>query len=107
MTLGSINQRLARLDGGRKRGTLTVRDVKTLTDDQLDDLVAQQLDARGIIDYAAYWAMPRNERLDWLEAHQADLERHPAGRARPRGSAGGMDRGWPCGRTTRRATTAT
>jgi hypothetical protein len=46
-----------------------------MTDDQLDELIAEQLDAKGIIDTAAYWAMPRNERWDWLDVHKEELGR--------------------------------
>jgi hypothetical protein len=40
---------------------------------ELDGLIAEQLAALGIIDTAAYWAMHRQERWDWLNAHKGAL----------------------------------
>ena len=75
MTVTAFKRRLDRLDGRRTLGTLTARDLEALTDDELDALIVDQLDALGIIDTAAYWAMPRQERWDWLDAHKWQLPR--------------------------------
>src|ERR1044071_9435394 len=67
MTTPTIKRRVDRLDGG---GAHRAYDFGNMTDDQLDELIAEQLDAKGIIDTATYWAMPRTERWNWLDAHK-------------------------------------
>ena len=75
MTVATFKRRPDRLDDGRTLGTVTARDLEALTNDELDGLIADQLNALGIIDTAAYWAMPRQERWDWLDAHNGQLPR--------------------------------
>jgi hypothetical protein len=65
-TAATIKRRLDRLNGGCRPGALSARDLETLTDDELDSLIADQLAALGIIDTAAYWAMPRKVRWTGL-----------------------------------------
>jgi hypothetical protein len=72
MTTATIKRRLDRLDGGDAHGRY---DFHSMTDDQLDELIAEQLDAKGMLDTAAYWAMPRTKRWGWLDAHKEELGR--------------------------------
>ena len=67
MTTATIKRRLDRMDGGCTPGRY---DFDNMTDDQLDELIAEQLDTLGVIDTAAYWAMPLKERWDWLDSHK-------------------------------------
>ena len=71
MTIVCLKRRLDRLDHGRA----DLHAFDNVTDDQLDDLIAEQLDARGILKPAAYLAMPRVERWRWLDTHKEELRR--------------------------------
>ena len=55
MTTPTIKRRLDRLDGGGAHGRY---DFGNMTDDQLDELIAEQLDAKGILDTAAIGRCP-------------------------------------------------